>query len=362
MHELTRCSDFDPVEIHVGQEDPAQIVSDLVVCRDGEAFPVEVTVCLGDDVVDPRDGPRVNQLYDAVERVERGGEFVLYVDVRDIGPDTLGRRTVTRFLDRWLAGLDPDDELARADRGEPPARTTFDRLGWKVHFTATGVQPELRGAAELGVIGGVSEGLGGYTHRIVGEKTVEFDGPRPLSDDALLARTLLDKAGHGYDAGHRPLMIAVMCAGDFVEDREIVQALLGPIEYWLGGSGHYQPGGLWREGAGWRYTRVAAVLTFAQLSPISVAVVEPTLWLNLRPRIRCPPTCIRGAPWRSNSTAGSSSARRRAPSPRSSPSTPSFLAVPEAAGRTAATRVCGRASVTTSTLAPSTESTYSAAR
>jgi hypothetical protein len=280
MHELTGRSGFDSVEIDVGQEDPAQITPDLTSHRGSEAIPIEATVCLGDDVVDPRDRPRLNQLYDAVELIDRGAEFMLHVDVRKIGPDTLGRRTVTRFLNQWLEGLDPDEELARATRDEPAACATFDCDGWNVLFIATGVQPELRAQADLGVIGGVTEGLGGFTHRVVGENTIEFDGPRPLKDHELLARALLGKAKQGYDAGDRPLVVAVMCAGDFVEDREIAQALLGPIQYRLGGGGHYEPGGLWRDGGGWRYRRVAAVLTFAQLSPTSVAVVEPTLWLN----------------------------------------------------------------------------------
>jgi len=294
MHELIGRGGFDAVEIDVGREDPDHIVPDLLAHRGAEAFPVEATVCLGDDVVDPRARPRLNQFYDAVEGSERGREYIVYVDVRDIGPDTLRHRTVTKFLDQWLGELDPDEELARADRGEPAPGATFERFGWKVHFTASGVQPELRDC-ELGVIGGVSEGLGGYTHRIVGANTIEFDGPRPLRDEELLTRSLRDKAGHGYDAGDRPLMIAVMCAGGFVEDRDIAQALLGPLHHQIGGGDHYEPGGLWREGAGWRNTRVAAVLTFAQLSPISVAAVEPTLWLNPAATHPLPPDLY---PWR----------------------------------------------------------------
>jgi hypothetical protein len=80
-------------------------------------------------------------------------------------------------------------------------------------------------------------------------------------------------------------VIAVLCAGDFIDEHDIAQALFGQIEYWLGtGSGRadgdFQPGGLWHDGGGARYTRVSAVLTASNLTPNAVVAVEPRLWLN----------------------------------------------------------------------------------
>jgi hypothetical protein len=80
-------------------------------------------------------------------------------------------------------------------------------------------------------------------------------------------------------------VIAVLCAGDFIEEHDIAQALFGPIEYRVAvdsdsATGAYQPGGLWHEGAGPRYTGVSAVLTASNLTPGAVAAVEPCLWLN----------------------------------------------------------------------------------
>jgi len=191
-----------------------------------------------------------------------------------------GRRNVTRFLDDWLSGLDPDVERERVARGLPPAQKTWCWEGWTAHFQATGLRKELRGERRQTVIGDMFEGLGGHTHRIVGERTIEFDGPRPLDDRRLLERKLVGKAGHGYETGDQPLVIAVLCAGECVRDHEIAQALFGRIDYRLGGRADWRAGGLWRNRSGWRYTRVSAVVTVADLSPISVAVVEPTLWLN----------------------------------------------------------------------------------
>lgn len=279
MHELTRCLADDPPDVDIGSEDPARRMTDLVMHRGGQACAIEVTACMGDDVIDPRARPRVRHLYEAIERVKRS-DFLLYVDVRRPGLGLPGRRNVTRFLDDWLKGLDPDVERERAALDLPPAQATWRWEGWTVHFQATGLRKDLRGEPRHTVIGEVFEGLGGYTHRFVGERTIELDGPRPLDDRRLLERKLVGKAHHGYDTGDQPLVIAVLCDGECVRDHEIAQALFGPIDYRLGGTAGWQAGGLWRNRGGWRYTRVSAVMTVADLSPLSVAVVEPTAWLN----------------------------------------------------------------------------------
>jgi hypothetical protein len=80
-------------------------------------------------------------------------------------------------------------------------------------------------------------------------------------------------------------VIAVLCAGEFIDEHDIAQALFGQIEYQLSMSsdqavGSFVPGGLWHEAAGPRYTDVSAVLTASSLTPSGVAAVEPCLWLN----------------------------------------------------------------------------------
>jgi hypothetical protein len=242
MHELTRSRGDDPPDVDIGSEDPERRVPDLVMHRGGQPCAIEVTACMGDDVIDPEARPRVKHLYEAIERIKQRN-FVLYVDVRRPGPGLPGRRNVTRFLDDWLSGLDPDVERERAARGLPPAQTIWRWEGWTVHFQATGLRKELRGEPRDTVIGGEVEGLGGHTHRIVGERTIEFDGPRPLDDRRLLERKLVHKAGHHYETEDQPLVIAVLCAGECVRDHEIAQALFGPIEYRLGGGAGWQPGG-----------------------------------------------------------------------------------------------------------------------
>jgi hypothetical protein len=284
VHALASGGGYDIANFDVGQEDPEHIRPDVLLVHGSEACSVEATVALGDDVVDPVKRARVDQLYDAIERI-RNRNFWLTVDVRGVGRNSPGRRTITAPLDRWLDDLNPDAEIARVAAGGRAAARTFEWEGWKVIVRAHGYKPELRGHPDLGVIGERLEGFGGHTHRFEGEKTVEFDGPRPLSDDVMLARALRAKAKHPYEIEDHPFVIAVLCAGSFVEDREIAQALLGPIEYRydIGGGGlegEYNSGGLWLGGSGWRYPHVSGVVTAANLTPNGIAAVQPTLWTN----------------------------------------------------------------------------------
>jgi len=216
-------------------------------------------------VVAPAEGPRVQQLYDAIDCI-RNRDFLLSVDVRGVGTATPGRN-LTGPITAWLNEMDADQEIARVAGGGAAATQMFSADGWRVVVTATGYKPDLRGRADLGLIGARVEGLGGYTRVFEGEPRIEVDGPRPLRDDELLGSVLRRKLKHGYEIGQTPFVIAVLCAGVFVEDRDIAAALIGPD-------------GVWPDGAGRRYRRLSGVITVANLSPTGVAVVEPTLWTN----------------------------------------------------------------------------------
>jgi hypothetical protein len=264
QHELAIRGGYDDVDCDIGREDPAHVRPDLLLRGADECF-VEVTVALGDDVVAPKERARVQQLYDAIDRIPNRN-FVLSVDVRGVGPDTPGRN-LTRQITDWLDGMDPDRENARVAAGGVPAEQRFGASGWTVIVTASGYQAELRGRPDLGLIGARVEGLEGYTHVFDGERRIEVDGPRPLSDDAMLASVLRRKLRKGYEIGNTSFVIAVLCAGIFVEDRDIAVALIGRD-------------GVWPGGAGERYARLSGVITLADLSPTGVAAVEPALWTN----------------------------------------------------------------------------------
>ncbi|MBE2318401.1 hypothetical protein DVA67_020635 [Solirubrobacter sp. CPCC 204708] len=265
QHELALRGGYDEVDCDIGREDPGHMRPDLLLRRaDARCF-VEVTVALGDDVVDPTARPRLQQLYDAIERITVR-DFLLHVNVRAVGPDTPGKRLIRR-IDGWLRTMDPDEEIARvAADGEAAARR-IEVDGWTVDLVATGWQPDLRGRPDLGVIGSIVEGPDNYRHVIEGERRIEFDGPRTLNDDVLLAAALHRKLKHRYELDDLPYVIAVLCAGDFVTDTDIMDALVGP-------------GGVWGHGAPDRSRRLSGIITATNLSPTAVADVEPTLWTN----------------------------------------------------------------------------------
>jgi hypothetical protein len=88
-----------------------------------------------------------------------------------------------------------------------------------------------------------------------------------LHDEELLGTVLRKKLKHGYKTDGTPFVVAVLCAGIFVEDRDVAAALIGAD-------------GVWPDGDGKRHERLSGVITVANLSPTAVAVVEPTLWTN----------------------------------------------------------------------------------
>lgn len=274
LHESGCRLGFD-VDIDVGR-DHAGRRPDLLLSKGSDSFFIEATVALGDGVIRRDQRARADQLYAAIDRVNNR-DFLVHTSLERVGDGTPGRKIVTAPVDRWLATLDPDVVRRGADAvGAAPAML-IDEGGWRVRLEATGKKPELRGDPDMGVIGSRVEG---FADDPDGEDLLpEIDDITPLT------RVLLKKAGHGYAVGDRPFMIAVLCAGEFIDDHDIAQALFGRIEYTVSMSsdraaGRLLPGGLWHEGAGPRYTEVSAVLTASNLSPPSVAAVEPCLWLN----------------------------------------------------------------------------------
>jgi hypothetical protein len=274
LHEVTRRLGVE-VEIDIGR-DHGHRRPDLLVGAAAVGVFLEATVALGAGAVRRDQRARADQLYAAVERV-RNRDFLLHIELRRVGDTTPGRKLVTDRLDAWLDTMDPDVERQRADAGEAARAIVIDKHGWRVRIEATGTRADLREEREAGVIGSRVEGFA--------DDAAEDDLLAEIDDITPLTNVLLKKAGHGYELDDRPFVIAVLCAGEFIDEHDIAQALFGQIEYRLSMSsdraiGRFVPGGLWHEAAGPRYTDVSAVLTASNLTPWGVAAVEPCLWLN----------------------------------------------------------------------------------
>lgn len=256
------CSEVDA---DIGNDAIAGRRPDLRAVCGGQGFQVEATAILGDDAVDPKARVRADQLYDALNLRLRNRDFLLHIGLRKVGPGTPGRGFLSK-IDQWLDPLDPGVEMERKEEDRELPHAVIAHEGWSLDLTASPLKPELRGRPDFGVIGSRSEGAEIFE---AGDREVE--GMKEIDDVRPLARGLLAKVARGYELNDEPFVIAVLCAGPFIEEREIEMALFG------------QPGhldGLWTYQGRPRYTRVSAVLAVMELAPPSCALVEPCLWHN----------------------------------------------------------------------------------
>jgi len=250
------------VDVDIGRDAGDGRRPDLLVSRGPVRFYVEATAVHGADVLDPAQRRLAAHLHDLIDRAHVQ-DFLVELEVDRYGTRTPGRRDVVAPLESWLGGLDAEAVSVAEKRGAPPEMLTVEFSGWRMSFTA--IPLELRGDHDHRVLGAHGEGI------------AEIDDITPLR------RKLKRKAGH-YGELDAPYAIAVLCAGTFVEARDIEGALFGSI----GGAYHPETGfrwtrnrnGLWMHDSGPTYTRVSAVLSATGLSATSVATVTPCWWSN----------------------------------------------------------------------------------
>jgi hypothetical protein len=265
LHEAFLRLDHD-VDLDIGREDPTRRRPDFRLARGGVSFYLEATAVLGDHLLgDQSSQARAGVLCEAIERVE-APDFFLGVGIDQCGTTTPGRRHVTQPLQRWLDGLDADLVLSDYDVTEEVPRMTLSFDGWKVECSAIPVAPEHRGDPGHRVIGSLSQGVG------------ELNDAKPL-------RTNLKGKTGVYGTLDQPFVVALLCAGDFADDKDVADALLGStgVRYNLATretSWTREPDGFWHGPRGPQNTSVSAVVTIPQLSSSAITAVEPTVWLN----------------------------------------------------------------------------------
>lgn len=264
LHELALrlCDDVD---LDVGRDRTASKRPDLSIRCEGETALVEATAVTGHDFHSPQEQLHLDQVYDAVNAVAAPA-FGVDVDVETIGAGTPATSRITKLLQRWLDSLDPDVLFAAQQRGEDHPETTLRVGDWCVRVSAYALAPEHRDYPHHRVVGGRSFGGGG------------IDDVKPIK------KRLRSKASH-YGEMPEPFVVAMLCAGTFVDDRDINKALFGRIGYRHDAGanelvGERQRDGVWMHDSGPVHTRLSAVLTFPKLSPHSICAVEPTLWTN----------------------------------------------------------------------------------
>lgn len=258
LHSLGIAAGWDPY-LDAGRESQLDRIPDHQFTLPTGPCAIEARTVRGDDVVDPNARGRVAQLREALDTLTDTNHHLLHVNLQHVG-DSSPPAALKRDVQEWLATLDPDS-------GEDVDPQTFQRAGWKMKLRASPVKPELRDDPYMRGIGTWSIGSAGHEHVIKGERTIRFDGPRPLDDVGRITKAVTAKRKHGYDVGEMPFVIALLCRGDFVEDRDIAAALFSR-DVW----GTDAPSESRRS--------VSAVLTVTELSATSVAISAPTVWTN----------------------------------------------------------------------------------
>jgi hypothetical protein len=267
LHEVFLRLGFE-VDVDIGRDDIGGRRPDFLLRKDDVEFYVGATAVQGDDVASPQQRQLLGTLRDLINHVA-SDDFLVGLYVEQYGTTTPGRRDITRPLARWLAEQDVDRLLEARRAGLAPAVLPRRFADWRIGLQAIPLEPEHRGQKDHGILGSTDE------------QYAEINDINPL------LRKLKHKANH-YGQLDRAYVVAALCAGPFVEWRDIEQSLFGASF-----GGFRQSNGFWMRPNGPTNTRVSAVLTAIDLSPTAVTVVEPCLWLN--PWARCP--LLAELPW-----------------------------------------------------------------
>lgn len=151
---------------------------------------------------------RVNAVFESLDRPD-SPNFFLWIDIAKQGDAPLRARPLRGRLEKWLAGLDPDDHtLVGKHRDDLPGLTHED-LGWKIDFRAVPKSPRARGregARPLGIFGG------GEAHWVQDEEGI---------------RGALTDKGSAYGSLGAPFIVAVASSSASLDDHDVLNALYG---------------------------------------------------------------------------------------------------------------------------------------
>lgn len=239
---------------------------DFLAERDGRSIYVEARSASSSDVA-VGGSARVNAVYESLDKLD-SPNFFLWIEVERQGDAPLGVRPLRSLLEKWLAGLDPDDHtLVGKHRDDLPGFTHQD-AGWRIDFRAIPKSPTARGregARPLGIFGA------GAAHWV--------------QDDEDIRGALTDK-GSAYGALGAPFVVAVASSSITLDDNDVLNALYGTevVELRTFADGTKstfmtrKPDGYWHRGDRWDHRGVSAVLVVKNLHPAFVGQQRHTIW------------------------------------------------------------------------------------
>lgn len=272
LHENLSCLGY-ALEIHpTAPGEPTH--PDFLVRADAGDFYLEAVAGTDSDA-EVATQRRLRDLYRTINQRLATPNFMLWVNEYAIGSEPAPGREVAGWLERWLQGLDPDEVAARLEKeqsgGLPADRLPTERWirdGWDLRFRAVPLKPEARDASKHWALGAFGPG-----------QASAIDTVTPL-------RSRLERKATRYGDLSAPYVVAVLRNDSFASDEfSVTSALYGSeaVQFDVStgeATSIRNPDGFWTHPPAPRFTNVSAVVTALNLSPWTVATVEPHLWLN----------------------------------------------------------------------------------
>lgn len=255
------------VEIHPALSDsPGN--PDFLVSRGSISFYVECLAMFNDDGTDNPAGRA--WICECTNRAKHP-DFMVNLDIEQIGTDQPGVREITGPLEEWLATLDADVVATDVETGKDLPRFELGVRDWKLVFEAWPVAPEKRG----------------NPRRIIA--LYPTPGAVMIKDvDEIRKRLGTKGAKYGPGKLEKPLVVALLC-WNAVDDDDLKKALFGStvISFIPEDPESFQsvriPDGYWRPGTPDRSARggrISAVLFGNYLRAWRVADMLPQIWIN----------------------------------------------------------------------------------
>jgi hypothetical protein len=242
---------------------------DLRASRSGTTAYVEVTTT-STPRLDEASRARLNAVIDMINDRMEVDQFMLGVEVLNVGNAAPATEPLCARLQAWLSSLDADQLITQGSRDADYGIESLEwtQANWRLVFEAYPLLPDRRGP-------------GG---RIIGTfRPAEAD---VIDDVTPLTRRLTAKA-KAYGELDAPFVIAIDAVGEFTEDRDFISALYGTpaVRYYQNAGPGAPPlasvrqfDGLWARRHGWHHTQVSALLASTRIMPWTVGSAVPTLW------------------------------------------------------------------------------------
>jgi hypothetical protein len=240
---------------------------DFLMDRDGMSFYVEAATVFSGIVSPTRESRAVTVIEDAIARMDAHTFWVSF-RVDQVGTALPSLRAARRDISVWVATLDPDEVLS-TDLTDPTRWKTFEFQDWIISLRPSAWSPAHRGCPDNRFIG-MRTGIGGFV------------------DDVPKLRNAVVRKGRRYGTPDKPLLVAILAANGFTDERAVVDALFGSeavqVDIKTGASRIVRnQDGAWISSRGAARRRISAVLLGVGILPHTVVTAWPTLWHHFEP-------------------------------------------------------------------------------